>query len=249
MRPYQLYVAKNVPELRPGQVISSAVQLTFSGEDEEVRTSIKLESSDFDGRLSLLRINSEIKHRTPGFIRKVIASERQKIEFIEYLEPVDFPAYLDQSRKIVLFNAPKRACRGVLGHLRKKPCGFELVEMEVDFAKLMERADEYLGAWFRRVSSHVQAAGISGNQIQDDKLFQNLKRVAVMSNVTIPWKYEDFEHSVMITGGGAVVLVQNYAGNVALELRIVADVYDRLLRHIWHERKSDVKADDCPGEP
>ncbi len=249
MRPYQLYVVKSAPELQPGQVISNQVQLTFSGEDEDVRTTIRLENEEFDGRLALLRVNSEIRHRTPGFIRKVIASERQKIDFIEYLEPVDFPAYLDQERRIVLFNAPKRACRGVLGHLRRKPCGFELKEMEVNFAKVMDRADEYLGAWFRGVSSRVQAAGISGNQIQDDKLFQNLRRVAAMSNVTIPWKYEDFEYSVMITSGGAVVLVQNYTGNVALELRIVADVYDRLLRHVWRERKSNGKADDCPGEP
>jgi hypothetical protein len=248
MRPYQLYVAKSVPEFKLGEVISNKVQLTFSGEDEEVRTTIKLVDNNFDGRLSLLRINSEIKHHTTGFIRKVIESERQKIEFVEYLEPVDFPAYFDQERGIVLFNAPKRACRGVLDHLRKKPCGIELTEMEVDFTKVMERANEYIGAWFRGVSSRVQAAGISGNQIQDDKLFQNLRKVASMSNVTIPWKYDDFDYSIMITINGAVVIVQNLAGNVALELRIVADVHDRLLCHVWHERKSS-KFYECPGEP
>jgi hypothetical protein len=249
MRPYQIYLVKEMPTLTVGQELSSKVQLTFSGENEDVRTSIKLENDNFDSGMSMLHVESEIKHRTFGFIRKMIHSERQKIEFFEYLEPVKFPAYLDHDRKIILFNAPKKACRGVLSYLRDKPCGLELVEMEVDFVKLMERTSEYLGAWFRGVSSRVQAAGLSGNQIQDDKLFQSLKKAAQMSNVTIPWNYGDFEHSIMVTSGGAVVLVQNYAGNVALELRIVADVYDRLLRHVWQERKCGGKTDDSPGEP
>ena len=83
----------------------------------------------------------------------------------------------------------------------------------------------------------VQAAGLSGNQIQDDTLFKSLKKVATMSNVTIPWTYDGYEYSIMLTESGAVELVQNIAGNVALELNIVMDVYEKLLQHVWHERK------------
>ena len=247
--PYQFYIVKRFADLAPGEAITNQVQMTFSGEDEDVKTTIRLQQSEREGSMSLLRITSEIKHRTPGFIRKPINGERRRIDFIEYLEPVDFPAYLDPKRQLILFNAPGRACRGVLSHLRKRPCGIELVEMEVDFAELMCRRSEYLGAWFRGVSSRVQAAGLSGHQIQDDTFFKNLKKVATMSNVTIPWTYEDFEYSIMLTGGGAVVLLQGIAGNVALELKLVMDVYERLLQHVWHERKRR-KADEVrPGEP
>lgn len=249
MRPYQFYVVKEFANLAPGAAITNEVQMTFSGEEEDVRTTIKLQQAEGEASMSLLRITSEIKHRTPGFIRKAIDGERRRIDFIEYLEPVDFPAYLDPKRQLILFNAPRRACRGVLSHLRKKPCGIELVEMEVDFTELMARRSEYLGAWFRGVSSRVQAAGLSGHQIQDDTFFKNLKKVATMSNVTIPWVYEDFEYSIMVTASGAVVLIQTIAGNVGLELKLVMDVYEQLLRHVWHERKRGDSDESCPGEP
>lgn len=248
MRPYQFYVVKQFDDLAPGKEITNQVQLTLSGEDEAVRTTIKREEATFTDSMSRLRIISEIKHRTLGFIRKSIDGERRRIEFNEYLEPIDFPAYHDANRKLVLFNAPKQACRGVLSHLRKKPCGIELMEMEVDFAEVMRRCSECVGAWFRGVSARVQAAGLSGNQIQDDTLYKSLIKMATMSNVTIPWIYKDCEYSIMLTENGAVVLVQTIAGNIALELEIVMDVYEKLLQHVWHERKR-TKGILCPGEP
>jgi hypothetical protein len=228
---------KQFADLAPGTSITNKVQLTFFGEKEDIQTTITRQASDGNSPMSLFRIKSEIKHRAQGFIRKPVDGELRKFDFVEYLEPVDFPAYLDLKRQLVLFNAPKRACRGVLSHLRKRPCGIELIEMDVDFAEVMRRRSECVGAWFRGVSSRVQAAGLSGNQIQDDTFFKNLKKVATMSNVTIPWTYDGYEYSIMVTASGAVELVQNIAGNVALELRIVMDVYEQLLQHVWHARK------------
>lgn len=248
MRPYQFYVVKQFADLAPGASISNQVQTTFFGEKEDIQTTITRQQSDSNGSMSLFRITSEIKHRTRGFIRKAIDGQRSRFDFNEYLEPIDFPAYLNTNRNLILFNAPKRACRGVLSHLRRKSCGIELVEMEVDFAEVMHRRSECIGAWFRGVSTRVQAAGLSGNQIQEDAFFKNLKKVATMSNVTIPWTYDGYEYSIMLTASGAVELVQNTAGNVALELNIVMDVYEQLLQHVWHERK---RKDNglCPGEP
>jgi len=237
VRPYQFYVVKQFADLAPGASITNDVQMTLFGEKEDIQTTITREQRDGNGSLSLFRIISQIKHRTHGFIRTAIEGQRRRFDFVEYLEPIDFPAYLDMNRKLILFNAPKRACRGVLSHLRKKACGIALTEMEVDFAEVMRRRSECVGAWFRGVSTRVQAAGLSGNQIQDDTLFKNLKKVATMSNVTIPWTYDGCEYSIMLTASGAVELVQNTAGNVALELNIVMDVYEQLLRHVWHERK------------
>ena len=136
----------------------------------------------------------------------------------------------------MIFQAPKKVCRGVLSHLRARPCGIELAEMEVDFTKVTQQISEYLGAWFRQVSARVQAAGLSGHQIQDDALFKSLSKIATLSNVTIPWPFEGVEHSVMVTSRAGVVLIQNYQGNVGLELRLVMDFYEKLLQNVWHER-------------
>ena len=152
-----------------------------------------------------------------------------------------FPAYLSRENGVILFNAKKAACHGVVAHLRSHPCGIDLVEMEVDFAELQKKRSDFRGAWFRGVSSRVQAAGLSGNQIQEDNLFQDINSAGVMSNVTIPWTYEGFEYSIMLTSAGAVVFVENYPGNVAMELRIVMDVYQNLLKDVYREKKRRAK--------
>lgn len=236
MKPFQFYLVKKMPDLEPGQSVNNEVQLTFSGEAEQVKTTVALVRNGYEDALSLLRVSSSIRHQTYGYIKQQIGDERRKIDFVEYLEPVDFHAYLERKRQLMIFQAPKKTCRGVLAHLRENPCGIELAEVEVDFTKVMEMKSEYFGAWFRGVSPRVHAAGLSGDQIQDDSLFKSISRVAALSNVTIPWPYDGAEHRVMLTSRGGVVLVQHYQ-DVGLELRLVMDVHDQLLHHVWSERE------------
>lgn len=251
MKPYQFYTVGRFPKLAVGASVKNQVQMTFSGEGEDVETSLTLKDRTYEGTLALVRVKSEVKYETFGFIKKVVGNERRKIDFTEYLQPVDFPAYHDEGKNILIFQAPKKVCRGVLSNLRSNPCGVELVEMVVDFAKVMDLCSEYQGAWFRGVSSRVRAAGLSGDQIQHDGLFKKLLKDGELSNVTIPWMLENVEHRVMITSTGAVILVQDYRSNQGLELQIVVDVYDKLLSKVWAEKKGRRQAEgiDIPVEP
>ena len=42
MRPYQFYMVKSFPTLVPGKPIRNEIQMTLSGEDERIETSITL---------------------------------------------------------------------------------------------------------------------------------------------------------------------------------------------------------------
>jgi hypothetical protein len=249
MKPYQFYVVKHFPKLAQGKSVKNSVQMTFSGEDEDVETTFTMENESFEGSLGLLRVKSGIKHTTLGFIKTVVNQERQRFEFTEYLEPVDFYSYYDAQQKLILFQAPKKVCRGVLANLRATSDDIKLAEMIVDFGKVMEHHSEYLGAWFRGVSSRVRAAGLSGDQIQDDALFKKLSKVGELSNVTIPWMYEGAEHKVMVTSSGAVVLIQEYRNNLGVELGLVMDVHQRLLSKVWQERPKRQADCDVDAEP
>lgn len=249
MKPFQFYTVARFPKLKVGESIGTVIQMTLSGEGEDVQTKVTLERPDFEGPLDLLRIQSEIKHETYGFIKTIIDSKRKKLDFSEYLEPVDFQAYYATQKKLMIFQAAKKVCRGVLPNLHSGDCGVKLIEMIVDFAKVLELCSEYQGAWFRGVSSRVRAAGIHGEQIQQDGLFKKLLKDGVLSNVTIPWKMDEAEHRVMITANAGVVLVQDYKANLGLELKIVMDVYERLLSQVWEVKKTRKKDEDVPGEP
>ncbi len=244
MKPYHLFSVKRMPPFEQGQSYKNKAQLTFFGEDEDIETVITMEMSNYENGLSLMRVASSISHKTIGYVKTFIESQKRTVEFNEYLQPVDFPAYYDESEQIIAFQAPKKVAKGVLGHILSDP-DFEIVleEMEVDFAEVMKLRSEYLGAWFRSVSARVSAAGLSGNQIQDDSLFKDLSKVAELSNVTIPWGYEGVEHRIMITRSGGIVLVQSYENNIGLELRLVKDVYHNLLKQVWHPKKAQVYDD------
>ena len=146
MKPYQFYTVGRFPKLEVGASIKNQVQsiLTFSGEGEDVETCLTLKDRTYEGTLALVRVKSEVKYETYGFIKTVVDNKRRKLDFTEYLQPVDFPAYYDEGKKVLIFQAPKKVCRGVLSNLRANPCGVELVEMAVDFAKVMDLCTEYL---------------------------------------------------------------------------------------------------------
>lgn len=248
MKPFQFYIVKEFQKPAVGNSLKNQVQMTFSGEAEDIETVITLETENYEAGLDLLRIKSEIRYETLGFIKTLIGSERKRIQFNEYLQPVDFFAYFHKDRNLMIFQARKKVCSGVLNHLRAKFCGIELAEVELDFGKVLKLNSEYQGAWFRGASSRVQAVGLSGNQIQEDNLFKDLQQVADLSSVTIPWLHNEVRHSVMLTSRGGVVLQQNYQA-IGLELELVMDVQDKLLKHVWHERTPRCKADqDMPNE-
>ena len=238
MLPYQFYQVKRFPKLTSGQQVKTRVQLTFSGEGEDVDTSFTMENPKFEGSIGYVRVKSQIKHNTVGYIKTLVDHERRKLEFYEYLQPVDFPAFYDASRNVVMFKAPKKVCRGVLANIHSNECGVALQEMEVDFEKVLDICSEYLGAWFRGVSTRVHSAGLSGDQIQDDPLFKKLLKHGDLSNITVPWQFESAEHRVMLTRHGAIVLVQDYKDNQGIELAIVGDVFDRLLNRVWAARRA-----------
>lgn len=247
MKPFQFYLVKQFQKPVVGQSLRNQVQMTFSGEEEDIETVVTLEAENYEAGLDLLRIKSEIRYQTIGFIKTLVGSERKRIQFNEYLQPVDFFAYYHQQRNLMIFQAPKKICSGVLAHLKAKFCGVELMEVELDFSEVLKLYDEYLAAWFRGASSRVQAVGLSGNQIQEDNLFKNLQQVADLSSVTIPWLNNEVRHRVMLTGRGGVILVDNYQ-DIGLELEIVLDVQDRLLQKVWHERKHHNKNNDDSSE-
>lgn len=249
MKPYQFYRVRTFPKLQQGQSVRNQIQLTLFGEKEDVETVLTMENTSFEQSLGLLRIKSEVRHETYGFIRTVVDNTRRKFDFTEYLQPVDFPAFYDEQRGLVLFQAAKKVCRGVIANLTGNAADVGLTEMVVDFSKLMAFCSEYQAAWFRFVSARVRAAGISGEQIQDDALFKKLLKEGELSNVTVPWLLDGIEHRVMITSSAALVLIHDYRDNQGLELQIVTDVYDKLLSKVWEEKKSRRHGAEIPVEP
>lgn len=237
MKSFQFYQIKEFPTLEIGKPVCNQVQRSFYGDGEGTTTCIELKNMRHEGTIDLVHIATEVEYNTCGYIDREYEGERKRFEFTSFKHPVDFFAYLDTTRKILILPQPKRVCKGVFTNLNTINT-ISLVEMIVDFQKAGPKCDEYLGAWFRGVSTRVNAAGLAGNQIQDDNYFKRLMKDGELSNVTVPWGFSGAIHRVMITKSGALVLQQEYRDNQTLELNIVADVFDKLLSLVWSPKPS-----------
>jgi hypothetical protein len=250
MRPYQFYSVKSFPNLTMANPVTScAIQSNFFGDEEKIETTITLIKSKFQTTIDKLRIESGVWRRAGGYIKSVVNGKLEKIEFREFVQPTRFPAYHDPTKGVFIFQASKKICRGVILNLKGGGSGVILAEMRVDFSKVYEICKEYLGVNFSNVSTYVKSAGLYGKQLQRDPVFKELMRAGFLSSVVISWNWLGEEHPIMLTGRGTVVLVNDYKENEALELRLVEDVFDRLVSKVWEEQKTKTKDGDNHFEP
>jgi len=204
----------------------------------------------FEGSVDLLRIESEVVFNSIGYIYREFDGNRQHLSFDKYNRHVDFFAYHDSTRKIMILPQAKAICKPVYQNLNMIS-SLSLFEMEIDFNKVGQICAEYLGAWFRKISSKVNAVGLVGNQIQDDDNFKKFRRLGEFSNVTVPWLFDGISHPIMITKSCAVVLQRDYRNNQSLELALALDVFDKVLSKCWSvkQKRRGEREIDMPVEP
>lgn len=244
MKPFHFFKINQFPNLTlSNPTVKSQIQSTFFGEGEKIETAVTLTRNLLSGSLGRLRIKSGVERTASGYIKKVVKNKLQKITFTRYIHPVIFTGYMDHIRKIVFFQAPKRVCKGVLSNIKNTSMGIDLSEMEVDFAKAYEICPRYSAVWFRDISSYVRSAGLSGNRLEKDTLFQSMSKLGQLSSVVITWTFEGSDHPIMLTGSGGIILVLDYGDNWLLEVRLVLDLYDGLLSKVWQDRAKGKRPD------
>jgi hypothetical protein len=251
MKSFQFYKIESFPSLTRGIPIKNSIQLSLLGGDNGISTSLELTGLLGDMSLESLLIVSEVEYFDYGYTYvETDDGKFRRVDFTSYKHPVDFLAYLDRSRNIVILPQPKRICKKIFVNLNTLD-GVLLVEMEVDFQALHKQCPECYGAWFRNLSTRVNVAGVTGNQIQEDELFKQLKKTGELSNVTIPWQYEELEHRLMITKDATLILQKAYNDNQTLELNVIIDAFDRLLCQVWKpkEKRRQSREYDIPVEP
>lgn len=245
-------MAEKFPLLDECSSVSNPTQNKFSFvEDVDSKTVVTMASKAFHSSLDQLRIRSVLSFNAIGYINKDIDGERRRLAFTSYNADADFNAYHDKKRRVLIIPQGKKICKEVRDNLNKIG-QIQLYEMLVDF-KVFDQVwkGPYLGAWFRKVSPNLNAVGMVGNDIQDDRHYKNIDRIGELSNVTIPFIFEGANHPIMFTSSGAIVLISNYKGNCSLELDIVLSAFDKLVLPSWSLKpvRGKIPEIDIPAEP
>lgn len=236
MTPYQFYMVSKFPELGPGGSISNTVQLTLTGVPEQVETRIRGVGGKPIGEFERLEIETGVRHEVFGYTNFIIDGRMVRQEFDEYVRPVKFPAYLDRNRGALFMRASHRIANGFLSNIRSGGTGVELIDVEIDFARVSELYPRCLGAWFKNPSPRVKSAGLSGDQIQNDTIFKNLQKLGRMSSLSMEFPYDHVYHPIILGKRGAVVLVKDYKKVKTWEPVLVAGIFEGLVSKAWAER-------------
>ena len=80
---------------------------------------------EIEGTFNKLNIQSGVWRRAVGYIRTIVGNKLEKLDLLGYVQTVEFTAYHDVARKVILFQAPKRECRGVLANIRGGATGID----------------------------------------------------------------------------------------------------------------------------
>jgi len=237
MKSFQFYSVKNFPTLYQGKPVTATVPtfLFDDLDDSETVTKIILEKKGFEDTVDLLRIISDVVFNAIGYISRDTGDKRERLNFNQYHRSVDFLAYYDSKRQVLILPQSKTICKAVFPNLNAIPA-LESMEMEIDFKKVSGICKQYLGAWFRKISAKVSAVGLVGNDIQEDDNFIKFRKIGEFSNVTIPWQFGGVSHPVMITKSAAIVLQKDYKSDQSLEISLVLNVFDNLVSKCWHEK-------------
>lgn len=241
MKPYQIFTCRTFPleQFRKSREMSNRTQMTlWGGETEQIKTTVRLENPNYEHGLVKLSIYSALRINSNGFVKHYIEKTRnvETVKFQEYFHPVSFSAYYYPAEEIIIFQAPKDACKQVSKYIRDNPIDFEdleLVDRQVDFEKISLYVDEFFSTWFRGISAEVRAASLWGTNIQDDPYFKEFLTRGIIKNVVIPLTYEGAEHRIMVTEHSAVVLVDDYRNLISLELALVLEAKRNIVEKLW----------------
>jgi len=250
MKPFRYYEAVTFPTLSlRNPIVSTMTQkLLLFYEKEDATTELRLVKPNHLDLVDRIVIHSGVWRNTNGYIRypNPVTRKADKIDINGYVQPVVVDSYHDKQRKLAIIQAQKKVCRGIIKNLRAGDIKIELKEIMVDIDKVSVICPQFSAMTFRNVSTYMHSASVYGSHLQLDSDFARLAKMGEKSSIIINWIYKDETHPVMVTESGIVVLVNDYAKRPDTELRLILDVYDKIIFNAISSPKDDV---DDPLDP
>jgi len=231
MKPFQFFKIDSLVDLSVKR--DTTVQLNFlEGSTREPTLRFVPLNTLIAGRYQKIEIYHEIPTKKVGITTFIYDGVPQEIEFNKFLTPEKFNAYYDEKENVILFCASKDTCKSAFKQLNR--CfNFNLESIDFDFAKATDHIDNYMGAWFKGLSSELRAAALFGTSVEDNEHFKDFCVSGMISNAIIPFFNGGRMHQIMITKRSSVVLVDHYNNNDEVELKLLSDIYQEVIKPTW----------------
>lgn len=202
-------------------------QYSIPGIAEEPQTTI-YKSRDESKVEDFTSLSIEHEHEVKAYGR--INSTR----FERYIRKGFINGYQSKERQLFLLSGKKDDILSFVRYTRVLP-DIRISTLRIDMKALLARLTEVKLVWFRFPAGMIHASALMGDHLEKTSPFKEAKSQGDIS--TLSFYLEDDagnHHPMMVTSDGAVVVMDPYQ-QIAIELELVLDVFDRLLNGIFIE--------------
>ncbi|GMO50212.1 MAG: hypothetical protein Ta2B_30830 [Termitinemataceae bacterium] len=189
MNSYKLVSIKKFPVGNSGVTKKTAAEGALPGFTRSPQTALKIINTDYYG-FELFEFEHEMIFKESGTAFGFIEDEPKMMEFFDYLKKFTIKLFLKRNENFAFLSAQSEVVRDLLKITAKNAdLGTEIEEVLLDMQHLRLHVDDYLGAWFRKVSTRVTSSALFGSDLTNEPIYQQLLTDgAILTSVFIPYK-------------------------------------------------------------
>jgi len=188
MNSYKLISAKQFPVINIGETISTVNQNALPGFTREPKTEIRYINSNYYG-FEYYEFEHEMLFQENGIAFGFIDEQPKTMNFFDYLKEFTIKCYLERKQNFAFLSAPSEIVRDLLKNIKNNTdLETEVEEFTLNMQNLRSHVEDYLGAWFKKVSSRVTSSALFGSDLVNDPIYQQLiDDGAILTSVFIPY--------------------------------------------------------------
>jgi len=188
MNSYKLVAIKQFPQITIGSQRITVVNGTLPGFTRNPKTELLFINSDYHG-FEYYEFEHEMIFKENGIAFGFIEGEPKTLDFNDYLKKFTIKCFLNRKDNYAYLSASSAVVHDLLKIIAKNDdLKTEIEEFSLDMQNLKLHVDDYLGAWFKKVSTRVSASALFGSDLVNEPLYQQLiTDGAVLTSVFIPY--------------------------------------------------------------
>jgi len=158
-----------------------------------------------------------------------IDGEPQELEFQNYIKQYTVECYLNRDFNYIMLGAPSLIVNDLIKVLKSNSdLGTQVTEYRLDLHRLYNYGKDYLGAWFKNVSTRVSSTGLFGSDLNNDPLFDRIvEDGGELSSVAIP--VDGLRIQINYKAG---VSSRNRFETIEDELNVILSLKDKIIDEI-----------------
>jgi len=188
MNSYRLISIKRFPIMNLGDTQYTVVQAALPGFTREPKTEIHYINNNYFG-FELYEFEHEMLFQENGLAFGFIDEKPEIMNFHDYLKKFTIKCYLNREDNFAFLSATADVVHDLLNSIKENSdLNTEIEEYTLDMQNLRLHVDDYLGAWFKKVSTRVTSSALFGSDLMNEPIYQQLiDDGAILTSVFIPY--------------------------------------------------------------